>query len=93
MTAGSVRFRFQSRDGLAVVDCRSDVVPHLTTDGGWKLYALSSVHLERSLIALADQPVAAVLEGGYRFDPPRHDAEAANDFRVSLGLTMNLQLR
>ncbi len=93
MTATSLRLRLQSRDGLAVVDCRGDVVPHYTSEGTWRLLALSSVHLERALIAIADQPVAAFLEGGYRYDPPRRDAEAISDFRVSLGLAMSLTLR
>ncbi len=93
MTAGSVRFRYQTADGITVVDCRGDVVPHYSSEGAWRLLALSSLHVERALIALADQPVAAVLEGGYRYDPKRTDAEAVSDFRVSLGLTMNLTLR
>jgi hypothetical protein len=93
LTAGSLRFRFQTRDGLSLVDCRGDVVPHFTSEGAWRLLALSSLHLERTLIALSDQPVAAVLEGGYRFDPPRREVEAASDFRVSLGLSVNLALR
>jgi hypothetical protein len=93
MTAGSLRFRYQTGDGITVVDCRGDVVPHYSSEGAWRVLALSSVHVERALVALADQPVAAVLEGGYRYDPKRPDAEAVSDFRVSLGLTMNLSLR
>jgi hypothetical protein len=93
MTASSLRFRFQSRDGLSLVDCRGDVVPHYTSEGAWRLLALSSVHLERALVAVADQPIAAVLEGGYRLDPPQRDVAAASDLRVSLGLSVDLELR
>jgi hypothetical protein len=88
-----LRFRFQSRDGLTVIDCRGDAVPHYTSEGMWRFLALSSVHLERTLIAISDQPIAAVLEGNYRLDPPRHGVGAVSDFRVSLGLRMNLNLQ
>jgi hypothetical protein len=93
MTAGSVRFRYQTRDGITVVDVRGDAVPHFTSEGQWRFLATSTLHVERALIAVADQPVAAVLDGGYRYDPPRSDAPAVSDFRVSLGLSVNLMLR
>lgn len=92
-TAGSVRFRIQSDDGLGVIDCRGDAIPHLSSEGGWRFMALSAVHVERTLIAINDQPFAAVLEGGYRYLPGAQSAEAGSDFRVSLGVAMNIQLR
>src|SRR5262249_18424157 len=91
-TAGSLRFRFQSEDGLAVVDCRGDAIPHLASDGGWRFMALSAVPLERTLIAVNDQPFAAVLEGNYRFIPPTQTVDGTSDFRVSLGVAMNIEL-
>jgi hypothetical protein len=93
MTAGSLRFRVQTSDGLTVFDVRGDAVPHFTSERTWRFLALSSLHLERALIAIADQPIAAVLDGSYRYDPKRSDADAVSDFRVTLGLTVNLMLR
>jgi hypothetical protein len=93
LTAGMIRFRFQSRDGLTVVDVRGDAVPHYTSEGMWRFLALSSAHLGRTLFAISDQPIVAVLEGNYRLDPPRRDVAAVSDLRVSLGLRMNLDLQ
>ncbi len=93
MTAGSLRVRLQSSDGLAVLDCRGDVVPHWSSEGRWQIMVRSDAHLERTLIAINDQPIAAVLEGGYRMLPPALDVAALHDLRVSLGLSFALQLR
>lgn len=93
MTAGSLRVRVQGEDGLTVLDCRGDVVPHWSSEGRWQVMVQSDAHLERTLVAINDQPVAAVLEGGYRLSPPALDAAALHDLRVSLGLTFALQLR
>lgn len=93
MTAGSLRFRFQSADGLAVADLRGEVAPHWSSEGAWALSARTSVHLERALIAVNDQPIAAMLDGGYRYAPGTQRAEPLSDFRVSLGLSVNLQIK
>ena len=93
MTAGSLRFRYQDRRGISVVDARADVIPHFTSEGGWRVMALSSVHVERTLIAINDQPFAAVLEGSYRYDPASLEAPAASDLRVSVGVSMHFGLR
>ena len=55
--------------------------------------ALAAVHLERTLIALNDQPFAAFFESGYRYDPATAETAAASDLRVSVGLAMNFGLR
>ena len=93
MTAGSLHFRYQDRRGIAVVDARADVIPHYTTEGLWRVMALGSVRVERTLIAVNDQPFAAFVDGGYRYDPPRVGAPAANDLRVSAGLKVSFGLR
>jgi hypothetical protein len=93
MTATSIRFRFQTGDGLTVVDCRGDVIPHWTSENTWKLVALSSAHVHRALIAVNDQPIAAVLDGNYRFAPSTAQVDSTHDFRVSLGVAFNLQLK
>lgn len=93
MTASSLRLRLQTSDGLASLDCRGDVIPHWTSEGTWKLAALGSVHAERILVAINDQPIAAVLDGGYRFSPSTRELGALHDVRVSLGLSFSLGLR
>jgi hypothetical protein len=93
MTAASLRFRIQSQDGLALLDCRADILPHWTSESVWKFAARSTVHLHRTLIAINDQPIAAVLEGGYRLTPQTESALPLHDVRVSLGLSFNLQLK
>ncbi|APR86746.1 hypothetical protein A7982_12095 [Minicystis rosea] len=92
MTAGSMRFRIESRDGLSVADARAEVAPHWSSLGTWAFSARANVHLERALIAVSDQPISAVVEGGYRFDPAARVAESTSDFRVSVGLALNLSL-
>lgn len=92
MTEGSLRFRVESRDGLSVADVRGEVAPHWSSLGAWALLGRAVVRLERTLAAVNDQPIAAVLEGGYRFDPKVSTAPAASDFRVSLGLALHLNL-
>lgn len=93
MTAGSLRLRVQSLDGRSLLDARGEVVPHWTSEGAWALLVLSAVRLERILIAVNDQPIAAVLDGEYRRYPATRSAEASSDFHVSLGLSLHLGLR
>jgi hypothetical protein len=93
MTAGSVRFRVESRDGLALADVSGEVVPAWTSERAWAVSALGGAHLERALVAIDDQPIAAVLDGGYRYLPGTRAAEPTSDFRVSLGLSLHLGLR
>ncbi len=92
MTAGSLRFRAQSLSGRSAADVRAEVAPQWTSEGRWALMASSAVRLSRVLVALDDQPIAAVLDGGYRLYPATHRAESASDFHVSLGLSVDLQL-
>ena len=93
MTAGSLRLRVQSLDGLWLCDLRGEVVPHWTSEGAWAFMALSSARLERVLLAVNDQPITTVLDGGYRRYPATLHAEGFSDFHVSLGLSLNLELR
>jgi hypothetical protein len=93
MTAASLRFRTQSEDGLLLVDCRGEIVPHWTSESVWKVAAGGSARLERILLALNDKPIAAVLEGGYRLSPGTRDVGLTHDVRVSLGLSFNLALK
>ncbi|WP_437908487.1 hypothetical protein WME95_11840 [Sorangium sp. So ce327] len=93
MTAGSLRLRLQSGDGLTVFDGRGDVVPHWTSEERWRVLVRSAAHVERILAAIDDQPIAAVIEGEYRLLPPALDVQAVHDLRVSLGLAFTLALR
>lgn len=93
MTATSLRFRFQSDDGLTVLDCRGDLIPHWTSDQTWEVMASAGARVERTLIAVSDQPVSAVFEGGYRRAPDTSLSRGTDDFRLSLGLTFNLQIQ
>lgn len=93
MTAASLRFRTQSEDGLLLADCRGEIVPHWTSEAVWKVAAGGSARVERILLALNDEPIAAVLEGGYRLSPGTRDVGLTHDVRVSLGLSFNLALK
>jgi hypothetical protein len=93
MTAASLRFRTQSEDGLWIVDCRGEVVPHWTSESIWKVAASGSARLERIMLAVNDEPIAATLEGGYRLSPGTHDVGLTHEVRVSLGLSFNLELK
>jgi hypothetical protein len=92
-TAGSVRFRYQTDDGLLTLDARGDVLPHWNTEGSWKLMALVSARVERTLLAINDQPITAYVDGGYRRTPETSRTEAADDLRLSVGLAFGLSLR
>ncbi len=93
MTAGSLRFRYQSDDGISLVDCRADVIPHWTSENNWKVMVLSALRYERTLMAINDQPIAAVAEGGYRLQPASLLAEAAHDVRLSVGVSFALAIK
>lgn len=93
MTAASLRFRTQSGDGLWLADCRGEVVPHWTSESIWRVAASGSARLERIVLALNDEPIAAVLEGGYRLSPATRDVGLTHEVRVSLGLSFNLALK
>ncbi len=93
MTAGSLGLRVQTGDGLLSLACRGEVVPHFTSEGGWKTMASGFAHVERTLGAVNDMPVAAVVEGGYRYVAATRDLDPVSDYRVSLGLAFSLPLR
>jgi hypothetical protein len=92
MTAASVRFRYQTQNGLLALDVRGDVIPHWTSEGKWAVAGMGHAHLERTLLAVNDQPIAAVFEGGYRFVPPALGDAEMHDVRVHLGVTFGIDL-
>ncbi|MBK9258641.1 MAG: hypothetical protein IPM54_02270 [Polyangiaceae bacterium] len=91
-TAGSLRLRFESLDGLWVMDARGEVVPHWTSEGKWAVGALGQTRIERTLIAINDEPIAAFFDAGWRLVPASLELAALHDVRVSLGVSLGLDL-
>ena len=91
-TAGSLRFRFETQDGLLALDTRAEVAPHWTSEGTWKVGALGHGRVERTILAINDQPIAAFFDCSYRLVPPALELAAVHDVRASLGLTFGLDL-
>lgn len=92
-TVGSLRLRFQTDDGLLSVRIGGDVIPHWTSETTWRVMALGSARIERTLVAINDQPVTLVLDGDYRRNPESSFTEASNDVRVGLGVELGVSLR
>lgn len=61
-TATSLRLRLQDAAGLTVADLRGELVPHWASRGGWQTAAEAQARLERVLVALNDEPLAAFAE-------------------------------
>ena len=93
MTSGSVRFRYQTDDGLLMLDAFGEAAPHWTSDNTWAFLANASVRLDRTLIAINDQPIGAYAEAGYRYLPEGAGAPSLHDVRGTLGLSMSLSLK
>lgn len=91
-TAGSLRIRFESLDGLWAWDSRGEVVPHWSSERKWALGAFASTHLERTLIAINDEPIAAFFDAGWRLVPASLEMATLHDLRFSLGVTLGLDL-
>ncbi|HLM75572.1 MAG TPA: hypothetical protein VK459_22820, partial [Polyangiaceae bacterium] len=92
-TAGSLRFRFQTDDGLFHLRLGGDVIPHWTSETTWHVMALGSARIERTLVAINDQPVTLVFDGDYRRNPESERFEASHDVRVGLSLELGISLR
>lgn len=92
MTEGSLRLRVESADGLSEIDARGEIAPHWTSLRSWAVLARASARLSRTLLAVDDQPIAAFVEGAYRYDPAANAAPATSDLRVSVGLALHLNL-
>lgn len=91
-TATSVRIRLESLDGLWVWDARGEVVPHWTSERKWAIGAWTTTRLERTLIAINDEPIAAFLDAGWRLVPATLELAPLHDIRVSLGVSLGIDL-
>lgn len=93
LTSGSVRFRYQSDDGLLMLDAFAEAAPHWTSDDVWSFLANGSVRLDRTLIAINDRPIGAFAEVGYRYLPEGAGAPGLHDVRGTLGIAASLSLK
>jgi hypothetical protein len=92
-TAASLRFRFQTDDGLLTLDGRGDFIPHWTSESTWRFMALGSARIERTLLAINDQPISAYFDGSYRHTPESVHTQASDDVRLSAGVAFNISLK
>lgn len=93
MTAPTTRLALQSSDGLWEADAQGELTPHWASDGGFRLAAEASLHAERTLFALNDQPFTATLDGSYAMRAATPDEPVRHEVIVGLGLAAHLQLR
>lgn len=91
-TAGSLRLRYESLDGLWVWDTRGEVVPHWSSERRWAVGAMAQMRLERTLIAINDQPIAAFFDAGWRLVPASLEMAPLHDFRATLGISLGFDL-
>jgi hypothetical protein len=91
-TAGSLRVRFESLDGLWDWDARGEVVPHWTSERRWSVGALAQTRLERTLIAINDEPIAAFFDASWRLVPATLELAPLHDVRVTFGIALGLDL-
>lgn len=91
-TATSLRLRFESLDGLWLWDARGEVVPHWSSERRWAVGAIAQSRLERTLIAINDEPIAAFFDAGWRLVPASLELAALHDVRVTLGVSLGLDL-
>lgn len=93
LTSGSARFRFQTDDGLLAIDVFGEAAPHWTSEDRWAFLANASARVDRTLIAINDQPIGAYAEVGYRYLPDGLGAPALHDVHGTLGISASLSLK
>lgn len=93
LTSGSVRFRYQTDDGLLALDTFAEAAPHWTSENRWSFLANASVRLDRTLIAINDRPIGAFAEVGYRYLPQAVGTPALHDVHGTLGIAASLSLK
>lgn len=93
LTSGSVRFRYQTDDGLLMLDAFGEAAPHWTSENQWAFLANGTVRLDRTLIAINDRPISAFAEVGYKYLPEGAGAPALHDVHGTLGVAASLSLK
>lgn len=93
MTATSVRFRYQTDDGLASLDARAELVPHWASVGGWAVSASLSAVFERTLLAVNDVPISLFALGEMRTVPGTEGVPSITYARIGTGLLVGYSLR
>lgn len=93
LTSGSVRFRYQTDDGLLSLDVFGEAAPHWTSEGTWAFLGTGTARLDRTLIAINDRPIGAYAEVAYRYLPEGMGAPEMHDVRATLGIAASLNLK
>jgi hypothetical protein len=93
LTSGSVRFRYQTDDGLLWLDAFAEAAPHWTSENRWAFLGTASVRVDRTLIAINDQPISAFAEASYRYLAEGAGAPALHDVHGTLGIAASLSLK
>lgn len=84
----SIRFRYQDRQGLTVLDLEAHLIPHWASRGGWTTGLEGRASIERVLIAVNDEPVSLVLAADYL----KMDSQTPPEARLTAGLLLGFQL-
>ncbi|MEO7096028.1 MAG: hypothetical protein ABI175_22395 [Polyangiales bacterium] len=93
LTATSVRFRFQSLDGLTTLSVRAEAAPHWTSERRWALEGVADARVERTVLAIEDQPITVGVETTYRYAPATTFTFAEHEIRAVAGVSFALDLR
>ena len=74
-------------------DVFGEAAPHWTSENKWAFLANASARVDRTLIAINDQPIGAFAEVGYRYLPEGIGAPALHDVHGTLGISASLSLK
>lgn len=93
LTATSLRFRYQSFDGLTTLSLRAEAAPHWTNEKRWAFEGMADARVERTILAIEDEPISVGLEAAYRWAPATTFSLAQHEVRVAAGATFAIDLR
>ncbi|MBK8251380.1 MAG: hypothetical protein IPK82_01765 [Polyangiaceae bacterium] len=93
LTSGSARFRYQTDDGIWMMDVYAEATPHWTSENTWSFFGAAHARVDRTLIAINDQPIGAYADVHYQYLPEGAGAPALHDVRATLGVAASLSLK
>jgi hypothetical protein len=93
LSATSLRFRYQSLDGLTTLFLRTEAAPHWTSEKRWALEGIADARVERTILAIEDQPITLGFEAAYRYAPATTFTFAQHELRAAAGVSFALNLR